>query len=293
MLGAAAMLLGGCVSTADRLPMSCERGGPWSDQVRAHAEDVWLLAQLASNSYRHLPDYQLPDMVERLDDVPNDPGGMAYSTFRLRPPSGPDTLVIAYRGTENLSAGDIVDDWAWGNMLGQQNGNAVRAFDDVRGVPAPGGPEPAAPVIVTGHSLGGALATHVSLRRDDVTAHVFNTSPRFWRVPFRTDPNPVGRTSTVESGEFLKLFRVPFAEPNQLYTSIDCTTGKNAVVQHSIQRLARCLTAIAAQPDRVSGAAHADPVAAWSMRANGIRVDFSSLPPCRPSTPPSTPLSTP
>jgi hypothetical protein len=34
---------------------------------------------------------------------------------------------------------------------------------------------------VTGHSLGGAIATYVSLRRTDASTYIFNSSPGFWK----------------------------------------------------------------------------------------------------------------
>ena len=52
-------------------------------------------------------------------------------------------------------------------------------------------------------------------------------------------------TVIVEKGEILKIVRALAEEPDQLYTSIECTEG-NAIEEHSMKKLAICLTQIAA-----------------------------------------------
>ena len=116
------------------------------------------------------------------------------------------------------------------------------------------------PISVTGHSLSGGIATHVSLRRDGADAYVFNTSPRFSRngpVP------PNRRLSIVEFGEALKVPRIFGPEPRQTYISLNCTPGFNFFKGHKIRRLAECLTRIAAWGDME---------ARESLRRN--RIDF-------------------
>jgi hypothetical protein len=111
---------------------------------------------------------------------------------------------------------------------------------------------------VTGHSLGGGIATYVSLCRPDVNSYVFNSSPRFSIC--RGARGPAGnRESVVEYGEFLKAARIFGGSPDQLYTSIGCIHG-NAFRQHKMRPLAECLTRIAAI-DR-------DPAAIASLEAN-------------------------
>jgi pimeloyl-ACP methyl ester carboxylesterase len=97
-------------------------------------------------------------------------------------------------------------------------------------------------IIVTGHSLGGGIALEVSLKRENVDAYVFNTSPRFSADGYNIDNK---RVSVVEHGEILKALRAPSREASQTYTSIGCSSG-GPVSQHEQVKLAECLTQIAA-----------------------------------------------
>ncbi len=72
---------------------------------------------------------------------------------------------------------------------------------------------------------------------------MFNTSPRFWILDKLKGGNDIN--SIVESGEFLKVARIPGIETDQLYTSLDCLDKGNPFDQHSMSKLAECLTDIA------------------------------------------------
>ena len=127
-----------------------------------------------------------------------------------------------------------------GNILKYQNIRAVDKFDLVSAI------YPGAPIVVTGHSLGGALATHVSLNRTNARAYVFNSSPRFFKTD-KCDVPDCGneRDSIVEYGEINKIFRIFGSEPTQTYTSIGCIDGANPLTNHSMRDLAICLASIA------------------------------------------------
>jgi len=54
------------------------------------------------------------------------------------------------------------------------------------------------------------------------------------------------RHSVVETGEFLYSFRFPATEATQTYTPFDCEKHFKPFSSHSIEKLATCLTMVAA-----------------------------------------------
>lgn len=203
----------------------------WSDQIRETAVLAYPYAQMARNAYADTPLFQFGPDIELLEDRPNDEIGFAYSVFRRRHAGQPDEIIIAYRGTEDNR------DWWHGNFLGRQNRRGDAVYRDWRArTPAD------VRISVAGHSLGGGIALHVSLRHPNVDTYVFNASPRFWRGRERVTNR---RHSIVEHGEALKIGRLFGREATQRYTSIGCTGGSPSA-QHAMMPLAACLTTIAA-----------------------------------------------
>ena len=206
----------------------------WADQIRAAAVEAYPYAQMSNNAYLDGNQYALGPEYSNPYNQPNDRIGYAYSVFERREAGRLAEVIIAYRGTEGFFSRDMLR----GNILAQQNPRGLATYDRIRAAT-----DPAVPVNVTGHSLGGGVATYVSLRRPNVRSYIFNASPRFSaRGPI---PNN-RRLSIVERGEILKLLRLPGREAPQSYISINCTRGFDPVGQHSIRPLADCLTRIAA-----------------------------------------------
>lgn len=228
---AASLLLAGCITSN---PVSQTFGHPsgWSDETRAVATETYSYALLANNAYRagHV------DLGPAFRDVGGDPDGrcgFAYEAFERLDDGQVAEVILAFRGTEF----DDLGDWACGNIAGTQNRTGLAAFDEWRDrVPRH------IPISVTGHSLGGGIATHVSINRANVNSYAFNSSPRFWRLG-RQQVNR--RISVVEHGEVLKLTRLFGREADQLYMSIGCSRG-DPIGQHAMIKLAGCLTEIAA-----------------------------------------------
>jgi len=206
----------------------------WADQIRIAAAEAFPYAQMSTNAYIDGDRYDLGPDYTNTENSPNDDIGYAYSVFERREAGRLTEVIIAYRGTEGLTGIDM----SQGNILGRQNARGLATYERIRAAT-----DPAVPVNVTGHSLGGAIATFVSLRYGNVRTYIFNSSPRFWA----RGAIPVNRRlSIVEYGEILKVLRLPGREAPQTYISINCTPGINPVGDHGIRPLADCLTRIAA-----------------------------------------------
>lgn len=251
-LTAAAMVLGlsACAHGQTNNPVTltgCDHETGWSHQVRETAGETWLFAQMAANAYDPPAPFDLGPDIHEFERRDNDDIGFAYAIFERRAPSGgPSAWVIAYRGTENHE--NPLVDWWHGNLLGRQNARGLAVYDSLRARVGD------APIAVTGHSLGGGIASHVSTCRAGVDTYVFNSSPRFRRC--RGDWIENDRWSVVEKGEALKAGRVFLPEATQKYTSINCTRTGGPVYQHGMPLLASCLTGLAAWADP-DGAARA------------------------------------
>lgn len=207
----------------------------WGKGIREVAVKTYLYAQMASNSYHDSEQekdvFRLPSNVALIRHSPNDEIGFSYSVYVINDNGKPVRVVIAYRGT------DEIKDWWYGNLLASQNKAGLALYDEIRQqFPAE------VPISVTGHSLGGGIATEVSLCRTHVNSMVFNTSPRFSAGP---QPAENDRDSVVEYGEILKVLRIFGREATQRYTSIGCSSGL-PLAQHAQHQLAVCLTQIAA-----------------------------------------------
>ena len=252
---ATALALTGCQHWQENTPVTltgCDHETGWSDQVRATAGETWLFAQMAANAYAGLAPFDLGPGVREIERRDNDDAGFAYAIFERAAAAGrPTAYVIAFRGTENHDNPFV--DWFYGNLLGRQNARGLAVYDALRARVGD------APIAVTGHSLGGGVASHVSMCREGVDTYVFNSSPRFRRCDGEWIDNR--RWSVVERGEALKAGRVFLPEATQKYTSINCTRTGGPVYQHGMALLASCLTGLAAW---------AEPEARTSLTRNAI-----------------------
>lgn len=248
----APLALVGCITplpdlTQSRSPCRTEPGG-WCDFVREAAQASFGYAMLSSNAYQDEDTYAaLPLAFEPRQAADNDGSGLAYSVFdRFEVRDGKRgkllARVIAFRGTEGVSWNDLFS----GTLGDRQRFGARAVYTAERAALDDAGMSDVA-IEVTGHSLGGALATQISIDHPEVRAYLFNTSPFFTGDPMLNDAN---RLAISERGEFLRLLRRYKVSAASEQVVINCNPTDNAGSKHSIRKLADCLTWIAAYGDR-------------------------------------------
>lgn len=246
----------------DSGPSVIETVSDWSECLRATASKTYLYAQLAHNAYKPQKDalrripYQFPSYVDELEALygaegyPLNDKGFQYRIYSIRWQDGrPEERVISFRGTD-----DVIDRW-FGNPFKTQNGKAVELYDQLDA-------DFDGPISVVGDSLGGALATYVSLCRDVKLRVALNTSPRTgWFCPGgrRQTPVDIDRSfSIAERGEILEAIRFRVLQDySQLYTKLDCYPRSRGrfwrltAKEHAdgTMIVSRCLTRIAAIDD--------------------------------------------
>lgn len=230
----------------------------WFKEIRQTAVDSYLYAQIASNTYEEGFYFALPENVVLKELHQNDGIGFAYSVYEVATDGALPEVILSFRGTENFK------DWWYGNIRNSQNMAGERVYAEIKNK------YHNSKVVLTGHSLGGAIAQNIAVKNKGVEAFVFNTSPHH---STRGDGDGNRIESIVEHGEVLKIFRLPAPESKQTYTSIGCSSG-GPISQHAQNRLALCLTQIAATETDA---------ARLSLSINHLPVRFSWLDKPNPS----------
>lgn len=249
---AALLLISGCSTPGPR---------PQREQVQAMSSEAAArfapYAMMAANAYHggrreRFPVARLGWQHIDLDGLPTTKpsykhiNGLAFDVFKKQ---GENTYVIAFRGTDNFV------DWPAANLAlfaspqyataRQQFRKFFRAHADAR-------------VIAVGHSLGGGLSIHVSVRSRDehgrsVDAIAFDSSPRFFDG-LSNKHGPGKREMVYEEKEILyharrvlgKINRI--VGPSNIYET-KYGFGKRRVARHNMQKLAKELVKHGAKVD--------------------------------------------
>lgn len=225
---------------------SCElQPGGWCSFISAAAKEAYPYAIAATNSYQGDDDLYIEPVpgltrLKRLEIAPQDARkGFDYQIFeQTKLVDGKPTklMVIAFRGTDPA----FNDIWH-GSIKKTQINIALDYFarEEARF------PSDVA-WVATGHSLGGALATEVSLANPDVTAWSFNLSP-FYRG--HAEANQAKRNVVNERGEVLEGFRKNKPASASNIFQVNCRPQKKRLKKHSIRTVGDCLVWIAGYHD--------------------------------------------
>ncbi len=198
--------------------------------IKAEALLGYEYAQMAENTYKPYDTFTLPENILTLENVDSDWSGLAYSTFHRKEDGKLKEVILSFRGTENNWV--WFKDWIFGNIIGLQNNRGLKIYKQLRkNTPSD------VPITVIGHSLGGAIALHISLREENVKTFVFNTSSRFTRGKALDNE----RHSYAEYADVNKILRVFAIAPKWTHSIYSCTFG-NPIKNHAQDDLAACLT---------------------------------------------------
>lgn len=205
------------------------------------AKRHFIHAAMASNVYRkprENPLFNLPGwtLLERQEST----SGLSLDLYGNTSSLAESTkLVIAFRGTDF----DSLLDWKANFSLTkpQQFEQAIEYYRSIRRS------SPTAEIVVTGHSLGGAIALNISLREPAVSAVAFNSSPRafFGSLPkppnYRVQIYEVGEVLDAITGWYLRL-RLPDDTRYGNYNFLDYKLRTvSPIPEHGIYELARSL----------------------------------------------------
>lgn len=196
------------------------------------AVQLYIYAQMAANAYSDTSEsFLLPANYRVATSFDKGHGLQGVIYERIGSTNNVEEVVIAYRGTEGLS----LSDWFYGNLLGTQYGlsdtvvaEARAKYEGVR-------------LVAVGHSLGGGLALHASVCHSGIDAYAFNPSYQIFRCGTEHRNK---RVIVAEKNEILSVMRLPWKDPTDIenYEDFYCSI----LSKHSMFRLARCITHVAA-----------------------------------------------
>ena len=211
----------------------------YGDRYERAANRSFVYALMSSNAYAKNRQFKIPkwERIERICTKRD----MSLDIMKNEEEK---KIVLAFTGTNSIK------DFIYGNfnIFGKgQYAEAEKVLDDLLSDSRYEGYK----IIATGHSLGGGLALHCSLYRDNIDAIVFNTSPRVFQPKYKTKHSY--RIIVNEEQELLAYIRRYHShfrkiKINERYGKFNFIRNRfrNRLRGHSIYKIARGLTILAA-----------------------------------------------
>ncbi|HDS1709457.1 lipase family protein [Pseudomonas putida] len=208
-------------------------------KVREAANDSWIYAQISSTVYGGQGDKFISPYVAEIDGAKNYWSGFKAKPYKLTLPDSEPILVVAYAGTENIQ------DWLFGNLdvFNTQYKQGLEFLREMKTLHSG-----LKKIIVTGHSLGGAISIYSASREPGIEAYVFNPSIRVHGGKYGTQDNI---NSVSQYAELLAVIRKALPNPNGTYSTLGCI-DKSPGKRHAIRALAECLTHVAAWESKLA-----------------------------------------
>lgn len=237
---------------------------PYGDEANSPLQQstvdlVTELSILSSNVYaknEDKDDFKLPDpWVWDLADWQDgktikSESGLAYRIYEKRE-NGHTSIAIVFRGTHFLSWGDLMTNTSLYHKLGlkDQYWYAREEIKEIFEKYYPGAfCSPDYTVIATGHSLGGGLASSMSLSFPCVVTIAFNSSP-VKRINAMEKPyNLAPYLYLHEGGDPLELSNKFKGFGNLAYATVETTKQVNCISAHGIVNLALGLMSCSESP---------------------------------------------
>ena len=233
---------------SDRKYMSCDidfyqkshdgSGRVYGDEYEGAANKAFVYALMTSNAYDDSVQFLIPgwNRIRRYES------GKGFGADVWEKIDAPE-IVVAYRGTNFLQ----VQDWIFGNFNIFWQGQYKDAKETVDLISKE---FEGKKLTVTGHSLGGGLALHSSLYRNNTDAYVFNPSPRIFNSIEYENNNGSYRLVLSEDRDILNFIRKRWPTFKKLdfdgpYDQFNFLSDWS-VIEHGSYYIARGLTAVAA-----------------------------------------------
>lgn len=232
-------LISGCATPQEEQVPEEKHPSGTIRKVREAANDSWIYAQISSTVYGGKDDKFISPYVAEIDGAKDYWSGFKAKPYKIVFPNSEPVLVVAYAGTENLQ------DWVFGNLdvFNTQYKQGLEFLREIRTLH----PE-FKKIVVTGHSLGGAISIYSASREPGVEAYVFNPSIRVHGGKDGTQDNI---NSISQYAEVLAVMRKVLPNPNGTYSTLGCI-DKSPGKRHAIRALAECLTHVAAWESKLA-----------------------------------------
>lgn len=220
-------------------------GKVYSEAYEDAAIKSFVYALMASNAYSSNPAFMIPGWKRVPELETNTWRGMGLTVYESK---SEKKLVLAFEGTNPYS----LRDWVFGNLNIFWKGQYGEVEEEIENIPEK---YMDYKIIATGHSLGGGLALHTSLYKDNVDAYAFNSSPRVYSNTDMEIKENSNRFLISEKEEILESIRNTWPALKEIaindnFSHFDFLEDIR-VKEHAMYYMARGLTIVAASAGNV------------------------------------------